>query len=96
MNQESKKKLLKGIKKAKEIFIQSGIKRNFQELLKVEPQQMNDEERFLFLEQSIEHLSFELVVEIYDLMSDIRNKSIANNQASRKLNQIILKIQKEV
>ena len=96
MKQESKKKLEKIIEKGKKNFVQKEEIRPFKQLQKIEPQKMTIEERFSFLEDSIEKMSFDSLIDTFDLMSDISMKTIANNQASRKLNEIILKLQKEM
>ena len=96
MKQESKKKLERIIERGKKNFTQKEQIRPFKQLQKIEPQKMTIEERFLFLEESIEKMNFDSLIETFDLMSDLNTQSIANNQASRKLNQIILKLQKEM
>lgn len=96
MKQESKKKLEKIIERGKQSFIHKEEIRPFKQLQKIEPQEMTIEERFQFLEESIEKMSFDSLIDTFDLMSDISMKTIANNQASRKLNEIILKLQKEM
>ena len=96
MKQESKKKLERIIEKGKQTFIQKEETRPFKQLQKIEPQKMTIEERFSFLEESIEKMSFDSLIETFSLMSDISTKTIANNQASRKLNEIILNLQKEM
>ena len=94
MKQESKKKLEKIIERGKKSFVQKEEIRPFKQLQKIEPQMMTIEERFSFLEESIEKMSFDSLIDTFDLMTDISMKTIANNQASRKLNEIILKLQK--
>jgi hypothetical protein len=96
MKQESKKKLEKIIEKGKKTFLQKDEIRPFKQLQKIEPQEMTIEERFQFLEESIEKMDFDSLIETFSLMSDISMKTIANNQASRKLNEIILNLQKEM
>lgn len=96
MKQESKKKLEKIIERGKKSFVQKEEIRPFKQLQKLEPQKMTIEERFSFLEESIEKMSFDSLIDTFDLMTDISMKTIANNQASRKLNEIILKLQKEM
>lgn len=96
MKQESKKKLEKIIERGKKSFVQKEEIRPFKQLQKIEPQKMTIEERFSFLEESIEKMSFDSLIDTFDLMTDISMKTIANNQASRKLNEIILKLQKEM
>ena len=96
MKQESKKKLERIIERGKKSFTQKEQIRPFKQLQKIEPQKMTIEERFSFLEESIEKMNFDSLIETFDLMSDLNTQSIANNQASRKLNQIILKLQKEM
>lgn len=96
MKQESKKKLEKIIEKGKKTFLQKDETRPFKQLQKIEPQEMTIEERFQFLEESIEKMDFDSLIETFSLMSDISMKTIANNQASRKLNEIILNLQKEM
>lgn len=96
MKQESKKKLERIIERGKKNFTQKEQIRPFKQLQKIEPQKMTIEERFSFLEESIEKMNFDSLIETFDLMSDLNTQSIANNQASRKLNQIILKLQKEM
>jgi L-2-hydroxyglutarate oxidase LhgO len=96
MKQESKKKLEKIIERGKKSFVQKEEIRPFKQLQKIEPQMMTIEERFSFLEESIEKMSFDSLIDTFDLMTDISMKTIANNQASRKLNEIILKLQKEM
>ena len=96
MKHESKKKLEKIIERGKKSFVQKEEIRPFKQLQKIEPQKMTIEERFSFLEESIEKMSFDSLIDTFDLMTDISMKTIANNQASRKLNEIILKLQKEM
>ena len=100
MKQESKKKLEKIIEKGKSSFTQKEEKRPFKQLMKIKPQEMNNEEKFQFIEDSLENenkkFSFDILIEIFDLFFQMKDNSIANNQASRKLNQIILKLQKEM
>lgn len=96
MKQESKKKLEKIIERGKKTFLQKDEIRPFKQLQKIEPQKMNNEERFSFLEESIERMDFDSLIETFSLMSDISMKTIANNQASRKMNEIILNLQKEM
>ncbi len=96
MKQESKKKLERIIERGKKNFTQKEQIRPFKQLQKIEPQKMTIEERFSFLEESIEKMNFDSLIETFELMSDLNTQSIANNQASRKLNQIILKLQKEM
>ena len=96
MKQESKKKLEKIIERGKKSFVQKEEIRPFKQFQKIEPQKMTIEERFSFLEESIEKMSFDSLIDTFDLMTDISMKTIANNQASRKLNEIILKLQKEM
>ena len=54
MKQESKKKLEKIIERGKKSFVQKEEIRPFKQLQKLEPQKMTIEERFSFLEESIE------------------------------------------
>lgn len=96
MKRESKKKLEKIIEKGKKTFLQKDEIRPFQQLQKIEPQEMTIEERFQFLEKSIDKMDFDSLIETFSLMSDLTMKTIANNQASRKLNEIILNLQKEM
>ena len=96
MKQENKKKLEKIIQKGKQSFIQKEETRPFKQLQKIEPQEMTIEERFQFLEDSIDKMNFDSLIETFSLMSDLSMKTIANNQASRKLNEIILNLQKEM
>ena len=96
MKQESKKKLENIIERGKQSFIHKEEIRPFKQLQKIEPQEMTIEERFSFLEESIDKMNFDSLIETFSLMSDISMKTIANNQASRKLNEIILNLQKEM
>lgn len=98
MKQESKKKLELIIEKGKESLIHKNETRTFDKLRKITPQEMTFEERFQFIENTLESdcLSFDSLIDIFDLLFKIRDESIANNQASRKLNQIIVNIQKEM